>query len=235
MALRCALLFLLFLFTAGRLPLNPVVHPSSGPSTVRIERCPTGGPELEIFIDNRGATPLSLRVLQVSAFDAAGRLLLRRQLDDNGVRPSIQTLPERSIAAGQSLTVFNPFSSFGKELTARLHYQLTLADADGETEHVAGIDVCAARARQDGAAFAGADARSTTTATTITPTTGASTTASRRSRSWASRANPCAYGYDFVPGGRGRSDARGSGERNEDYFGFGADSPAAGDGWWSRW
>jgi hypothetical protein len=116
-ALRCALPLSLFLFTSGALAVEPVVRLSSGPSTVRVEQLPDRQDlNFEIFIDNRGATPLSLRVLQVSAFDAAGRLLLRRQLDDNGVRPSIQTLPERSIAAGQSLTVFNPFSSFGKEL-----------------------------------------------------------------------------------------------------------------------
>lgn len=86
---------------------------------------------------------LLLRRVQVSVRDAQGRLLERRLLDGNGVRPSIQTLPLREVPAGTTLTVFNPFPSFGRDLRiASLHYEMTLsADAKGAPEIVRTIEV----------------------------------------------------------------------------------------------
>lgn len=129
------------------------VQLSSGPSQVLIEQLPERQDiNFELFVGNPGAVALTISKLQVSAYDAEGRLLLRRLLDDNGVRPSIQTLPERTVAAGQTLTVFNPFASFGKELAlVRLHFEMTLEAAEGDAETTATLDVLPQRHAGHGA------------------------------------------------------------------------------------
>src|SRR6187549_3257448 len=66
----------------------------------------------ELLVDNLGGPARELVAIEVSAYDAQGRLQLRRRLDGNGVRPSIRTVPERELPAGGKLTVFNPFASF---------------------------------------------------------------------------------------------------------------------------
>ena len=108
-----------------------VLELSSGPSRIYMETLPDRQDlNFEFFLRNNGDAPLSLRRVQVSVRDAQGRLLERRLLDGNGVRPSIQTLPQRDIPPGTTLTVFNPFPSFGRDLEiASLHYEMTLSEA----------------------------------------------------------------------------------------------------------
>lgn len=109
-------------------PGDPGAGPTlrSGPARVLVERLP-GRQDLnfELFVDNPGARALELVSIELSAFDASGRLLLRRQIDGNGVRPAIETLPQRKLGPGETLTLFNPFASFAPDLDlARLDYRL---------------------------------------------------------------------------------------------------------------
>ncbi|CAN5321762.1 M23 family metallopeptidase [soil metagenome] len=105
---------------------TPALVVRSGPTRILVERLPDRQDlNFELFVDNPGALAMELVSIEVSAFDASGRLLLRRLLDGNGVRPSIQTLPQRKAGPGETLTLFNPFASFAPGLDlARLDYRL---------------------------------------------------------------------------------------------------------------
>lgn len=219
--------------TAHAMAPEPAVQLSSGPSRVLIERLPDRQDlNFEIFIDNKSAQALAVSEVKVSAYDAKGRLLQRRLIDGNGVRPSVQTVPERNVAANSKLTLFNPFPSFGKDLElARLNYQVTLASEDRKTRVTRSLDVkpeayqgkTALRLPQRGRLinYDGHDFHSHHR---------------RFDYSFAPlaqmgfKSNFMRYSYDFVAVDAAGEMHRGDGATNEDYFGFGAELIAAGDG-----
>jgi murein DD-endopeptidase MepM/ murein hydrolase activator NlpD len=119
-------------------PPTPVVPDAApvvvrtGPARLLAERM--GDRQLlnfEWFLTNQGSRPLRLDAVELSAFDAAGALVARRGLNDNGVRPGIATIPERDIAPGATLTLFNPVSSFpAQPAIARIEAQFRFGDAE---------------------------------------------------------------------------------------------------------
>ena len=119
----------------------PALH--LAPGIVRIEEWPQRRDvNFDILVDNAGGPARELAAIEVSAYDAQGRLQLRRLLDGNGVRPSIQTLPDRQLAAGGQLTVFNPFASFAPgQALAKLHYELRFEGPEGTPATTASLDV----------------------------------------------------------------------------------------------
>lgn len=140
-------LLLLSLLWLSPLPVfagtEPDVRIASEPAILYRERI---GAEhalnFELRIDNRSDVALAIDRLEVGAYDMKGNLLLRRFVDGNGVRPSVQTLGGGDIAAGQGLTVFNPFERFPVELPiARLSYRIELSNEDGSRKTVRDIDV----------------------------------------------------------------------------------------------
>jgi murein DD-endopeptidase MepM/ murein hydrolase activator NlpD len=226
-------LLVALLATPAHVAAPATVHLRSGPARVLIEQLPERQDlNFELFVDNPGAAALTIGKLQVSAYDAHDRLLLRRLLDDNGVRPSIQTLPERTVAAGQTLTVFNPFASFARDLPlARLHYEMTLATADGAGETVATLDVLPQR-------HAGHAALRLPLRGRLINYDGHDFYAHHRRFDYSFaplaqlgfKSNFMRYSYDFVPVDASGAMHRGSGADNADYFGFGAPVLATGDG-----
>jgi murein DD-endopeptidase MepM/ murein hydrolase activator NlpD len=204
-----------------------------GPSTVRVEEWPERRDlNFDFYVDNAGGPARELVGIELSAYDAQGRLQLRRLLDGNGVRPSIQTLPERALAAGGKLTVFNPFASFARtQALAKLHYELRFEGPEGTPETTATIDVAprvdapAAGARlplrgpvlnYDGHDFYAHHRRFDTSFAPIA--------------ALGFRGNFMRYAYDFVPlDAQGREHA-GDGKDNADWAGFGAPVLAAADG-----
>src|SRR5207253_3346517 len=70
----------------------------------------------DILLTNKAKEPLTLTLIQVSVVDSAGKLELRKFLSTNGVRPSIETIPNRILNAGSTTLVFNPFFSFDRDL-----------------------------------------------------------------------------------------------------------------------
>lgn len=218
---------------AAPAPAARPIRLSSGPSEVWVERLPDRQDiNFEIFIDNGAGEALEVAAVELSAYDAQNRLLLKRLIDGNGIRPSVQTLPERAVAAGGKLTVFNPFASFAPSLPlARLHYLVRLETVDSKQEFVGELDV-RPRARPtrtalrlplhgrlinyDGHDFPAHHRRFDYTFAPIAQ--------------MGFRSNFMRYAYDFVPVDADGSMHRGSGASNSDYFGFGAALLADGDG-----
>jgi len=228
----------LLLATALSAPA-PAPAPASAPSisvapaSPRIEEWPERRDlNFDLRVDNAGGPARELVALELSAYDAAGRLQLRRRLDGNGVRPSIATVPDRALPANGKLTVFNPFASFARnQALARLHYELHFAGAEGEAETVLAFDVqpSAAPARTtlrlplrgamlnyDGHDFYAHHRRFDTSFAPIA--------------ALGFRGNFMRYAYDFVPVAADGSSHAGDGARNTDWPGFGAEVLAVADG-----
>src|SRR5689334_20801028 len=60
-------------------------------------------------ISNPDQTPLELTELRLRVLDDAGAVLSDQLINQNGVSPSMLTIPTRTVAPGSSITVFNPF------------------------------------------------------------------------------------------------------------------------------
>lgn len=211
----------------------PSFELSSGPSRIYLERL-TDRQDLnfEIFIANTSDLPLEISTIQVSAYDAGGQLLQRRLIDGNGVRPSIQMVPDRKLAAHGKLTVFNPFASFGTELPlARLDYQVTLATEDGKSTATRSLQVTPQ-------SFQGKTALRLPMRGRVVNYDGHDLQAHHRRFDYSFapiaqmgfKSNFMRYSYDFVPVNAKGEMHRGDGKRNEDYPGFGSPLLAAGDG-----
>lgn len=63
----------------------------------------------DIIVTNAAPYEQTLTKVEILYLDAAGKTVLERRIDGNGVAPAIETVPGRDIAAGASKLVFNPF------------------------------------------------------------------------------------------------------------------------------
>jgi hypothetical protein len=225
----------LLLATAASPSAAPAPPPTlrAGPERILVEEWPERRDlNFELYVDNASGPARELVAIEVSAYDAQGRLQLRRLLDGNGVRPSIRTVPERELPAGGKLTVFNPFASFARtQALSRLHYELRFADAKGENETSAAIDV------QPQALPAGAGLRLPLRGPVLNYDGHDFYAHHRRFdtsfgpiAALGFRGNFMRYAYDFVPLGEHGRDHAGDGKRNEDWAGFGAEVLAVADG-----
>lgn len=78
----------------------------------------------DFALENTGSKPLHLNRIEISIFDREGKLELRRELDENGRPSGMTTIEMRDLPAGGAIGIFNPFSTFGDEITlAKLSYQ----------------------------------------------------------------------------------------------------------------
>ncbi len=203
------------------------------PKAIFIERTIHGQAlNFELVLDNRSAVAVDIDRVQVSVFDDKDQLLLRRFIDGNGVRPSLQTLGERNIPAGKVLTVFNPFENFSTELAiARLHYDIELSNADGSQSLTRQVDVRPTHYRNhvslrlplagrminyDGHDALGHHRRFDVHFEPIA--------------AMGFTHNFMRYSYDFAPVDSKGEMFAGDIKRNEDWFGFGADIHAVADG-----
>lgn len=64
---------------------------------------------------NRGSQELELRVVNLAVRDAKGALIAKLELNDNGIAPGIEIVPNRKLAAGASLTLYNPFHTLAAQ------------------------------------------------------------------------------------------------------------------------
>jgi murein DD-endopeptidase MepM/ murein hydrolase activator NlpD len=220
------------LAAAAATPLAvPTLHAS--PARVLVEEWPERRDlNFEILVDNAGGPAREVVAVDVEAYDAQGRLQLRRLIDGNGVRPGIRTVPERELPAQGTLTVFNPFASFARtQSLARLHYTLRFQGPEGTPETSAELEVAPVAAaampalrlplrgpvwNYDGHDLQAHHRRFDTSFAPIA--------------ALGFRGNFMRYAYDFVPVDAQGSAHRGDGQANADWVGFGAPVLAAAAG-----
>lgn len=87
------------------------------PSSAHVERFShSQAINLDFLVKNPADEAWLLQEIEVSVYDANGRLQIRRSVNDNGNSPGIATVNQRQIAAGQRVLVFNPFHTFDSDL-----------------------------------------------------------------------------------------------------------------------
>jgi hypothetical protein len=186
----------------------------------------------DLRVRNTSKATFELTELQVSAFDAKGALVFRKLVSGNGVSPSIQTIPNRTLGAEQELLILNPLHAFplGLEL-ARLAFELTyersgtkqtiVAKADALPREFTGKAALALPVRERVLVWSGHDFLS-------------------HHRRWdyvfapirelGFTSNAGRYSYDLVVVDAAGEMVTGDRSRNESWFGFGKPlhAPAAG-------
>lgn len=113
------------------------------PATPLLERTLYGqAMNCDFRIANPGAQALELRVVQVAVRDSGGALIAKLELNDNGIQPGITIVPNRKVAAGGGLTLFNPFHTLAAQWPlASLDYTFRFADEKGGADTVQTVRV----------------------------------------------------------------------------------------------
>ncbi len=89
----------------------------------------------DFLVENSSTEKWILQEIEVSAYDAAGKLEARKFVNDNGNSPSIATLNRREVRPRQQMLVFNPLFSFDREVElATLIYRFSWRTENGHTE-----------------------------------------------------------------------------------------------------
>ena len=205
------------------------------PIPVYIERTSTAQlVNCDFVVENKSSRTVILQAIEVSAYDAHDKLILRKFVSDNGNSPSIATLNQREVPPKGRILVFNPLFSFPPDAPlSKLGFAFTLA-AEGETSTIMWFDVVPQHYQS----------RSTLTL----PLRGRVLVwdghdyyshhrrfnyMTQRSQASGTKSNPDRYGYDFVPmdeTGAMWKTGRDMAIRNENWFGFGQPVYAAGAG-----
>jgi len=186
----------------------------------------------DFIVENTSIEKWILHAIEVSAYDAAGRLESRKVVNDNGNSPSIETLNRREARPGQRILIFNPLFSFDHEIQlAVLAYQFSWRSENGQREVSTEVTVkpefyksqkslrLPIRGRViiwDGHDYYAHHRRFDYM--------------SPQSQETGTNSNPDRYGYDFVTVNRTGAMRKGNPNENTSWFGFGQPIYAAGAG-----
>jgi hypothetical protein len=112
------------------------------PDPVYIERSEYGRHlSFDFLLENRTEQELLLTSVEVSVFDASGRLL-RRDFIDGFSRVSLELIPRRVLRPNQASLIFNPFHSFAASVPLnKLRYEFAFGTEDRRVLHKSVADV----------------------------------------------------------------------------------------------
>lgn len=86
----------------------------------------------DLIVSNRSADDLIVQAIELAIHDRDGRLV-RREFVDRHSRLSPEVHPDRTIAAGSTAMIFNPFHTFAADVPlAELRYTISCVTRDGE-------------------------------------------------------------------------------------------------------
>jgi hypothetical protein len=107
---------------------TPTVHVRVAPGQVWIEEGASQYLNFDFVVRNDGADTVDVTRIELSVYDEAGGLQVRKLVNQNGPSPSVLTLlPVRTFAPGAEGMIFNPFFEFPREVRlARLTYDIEL-------------------------------------------------------------------------------------------------------------
>lgn len=95
----------------------------------------------DLAVANRGVHRLRLTEIEISVFDSAGKLVIRKAVNSNGLAPGIDAVANPRLRPGETVNIFNPFYSLAEEVpVGRLEYVLRYQREDnarqlGRNEH----------------------------------------------------------------------------------------------------
>jgi hypothetical protein len=227
------LLFLLLSFSSDPSAVPDAAKVTARPRQIFIER-DTAGQYLnfDFMIENLTDAPIQISRVEVSVYDGQNKLAFRRAIDSGGFSPAIQTIPNREIAAKQTVLVFNPFHTFEPYLDlARLLFDFTFAIKEGAKEQKAEVAITPSVYETKTSLTLPVKRR-------VQIASGHDFYAHHRrldylhpmARQLGFKSNFMRYGYDFYVVDEEGNQKTGSGERYEDYRGFGVPLYAPGAG-----
>lgn len=86
----------------------------------------------DLRLHNTGNVPLTLRAIQMTVRNRAGEVVQVSEINDNGPFPGIEAVTQRTVPAGESVSVFNPLYALDREVeAAALDYHLSFVTEDG--------------------------------------------------------------------------------------------------------
>ncbi len=186
----------------------------------------------DFVVENASAEKWVLHQVEVSAYDAAGRLEIRKFVNDNGNSPSIETLNQREAAPGKRILIFNPLFSFSPEIDlTRLVYQFSWRSESPQHEVSIQVEV-------KPKPYPGQTSLRLPVKGRVIIWDGHDYYAHHRrfdymtphSQESGTNSNPDRYGYDFVLVNPAGDMQRRDSDQNSSWFGFGQAIYAAGAG-----
>lgn len=85
----------------------------------------------DLLVDNDGTEPLRLVAVRLTVLDRGDRVVLAKEIAENGHPPAIELMGQRSLPPGGTLDLFNPFFSFEGDVPLhRLRYELSFMRRD---------------------------------------------------------------------------------------------------------
>ena len=135
----CIALFLLFSLTLPASGVEIAVNPDP------VVLAPGDGVQnlsFDFLVRNTGEEPLVILAVRVTAFDAKGALVTRREVNRMGMRPSVATLGVTEFPPGAMTVVLNPFHSFPARMPlAELRYEMEFTPRESEGDIRAAVTV----------------------------------------------------------------------------------------------
>jgi hypothetical protein len=203
------------------------------PEKVLIERDPAGQYlNFDFVVENLKDQPVQIRSIEASVYDAKNKLSFRRAVDSGGFSPAIETIPNREVAAKETTLVFNPFYRFEPYLElARIRFEFSFITKNDKKESKVEVAITPTYYETKTKLMLPVKRR-------VQVESGHDFYAHHRrlnyfhplARQLGFKANFMRYGYDFFVVDAEGNQKTGSGDRFEDYLGFGVPlyAPAAG-------
>ena len=90
---------------------------------------------VDLPVSNEITVPLRIAEIQVDVYDAGHQLVMRKSINTDALAPSITVIGKQTLAPGETLDIFNPFSEFDAALPlAELRYSFCLRREANEEE-----------------------------------------------------------------------------------------------------
>jgi Peptidase family M23 len=87
----------------------------------------------DLKIENKMSETINLNSIQLSIYDKNNHLVNNRTLRDGPITPSIATIPTRQIKCKETITLYNPFTSFNPYINlSRLNFILSFKGDSGK-------------------------------------------------------------------------------------------------------
>lgn len=186
----------------------------------------------DFIAENKSKEKWTLSSIQVSVYDASGKLQLRKFVNDNGNSPSVETVNKREVLPGQRILIFNPLFSFSDAMQlSAVEYRFSWYSNDKRREVSNQVNVTPR-------SYLGKESLRLPIRGRILIWDGHDYYAHHRrfdymnpsSQQDGTNSNLDRYGYDFVPINEAGEMHKGKPEENMNWFGFDQPIYAAGNG-----
>ncbi|MGA9511683.1 MAG: M23 family metallopeptidase [Candidatus Sulfotelmatobacter sp.] len=122
--------------TFGQLPAAPRVTVLSAPEhpIVEMREC-NQSLNFDMVVQNASSLTLRVSEIELSVYDPAHQLVLRKSINTDAFAPSIAVIGKQRLSPGETLDVFNPFSEFESSVPlTRLKYSFCLLRESNEQQ-----------------------------------------------------------------------------------------------------